>query len=167
MRWRALIFCALLTSFTGCGDDTHKPSEDTECPPDTEVGIKDLILTVRVSADTIMLGETLDIQLVATNPCSASVDATFAYTCQEHFWVYDHEGRQVSDWPECRALETPFHMDPLEVRQFDMTWIVVGDVTPGLHTVVAGFSGAMEQPSPRTDPITIMILAKEERIAGS
>jgi len=132
MLLRLLLLAIVLTASAGCEEDTQKPR-------DRQVGITDLILTVTVSADTITRGDTLHILMAARNPYRSPLDVTFPSSCQDAFWVYDSDGKDVSPDYECAESPYAFHMDPLEVRHFDLLWQACDKVKPGRHTVFAGF----------------------------
>ena len=145
----------LLLCACSCGDDGSPtidlPEQETD-PPDTTVyEIHDLHLDATVSTAAIVRGDTMEITLIARNPQSGIVRASFPSTCQETYWVYDDSGQYLG--PGCGgfAMPTRFEMMPGEERQYHLSWRVC-PVSPGSYTLVVGFASSYLQPRHAADP---------------
>jgi hypothetical protein len=158
MTWRLVILIVLLTPLIGCSEDSHKPRSG-------ELGLSDLRLTATVSADEIVIGDTLDIDLIARNPYGRPIDVTFPDGCREGFWIYDSQGTDVSPPYKCTLAVSHLHMDSLEVREFDQSWVACG-VAPGYCTVVAGFRAPLEGSPHTARSIRIRVLPSDEDVTG-
>jgi hypothetical protein len=148
----------LLIALAGCSEDSHKPHSG-------ELALSDLRLTATISADEIAIGDTLDIDLIARNPYGRPVDVTFPDGCQEGFWIYDSQGADVSPPFKCTLAVSHLHMDSLEVREFEQSWVACG-VIPGYFNVVAGFRAPLDGSPHAARPIKIRVLSSDQDVTG-
>lgn len=162
---RRMIFVALLlTLLAGCSEDSHKPFS-------RELVLEDLRLSIHLSSNRIVHGDTLLIEVTAFNPYSRPLDVAFGgYDCWEWFWVYDEQGEQVSPYQKCllsRSYERRdnFHMEPREQRVFSHRWTACG-VKPGLCTVFAGFNAPWDGSPHTAGPVSIEVLSRDEDVSG-
>jgi hypothetical protein len=165
MNWKLCIVALVLVGLPGCDRNSHGPTEPSGEPAD--YSIRDLQLSVTISNDTITRGDTLDIYMVVSNPKRSPVDVLFPDTCQEAFWIYDDQGRDVSPPYICFAMPTSFHMEPRERRTYHLKWIACNGISAGWFRVVAGFHALLGDTPYTSEPLTVLVVDRDEDVTGA
>jgi uncharacterized protein YcfL len=169
MIWRLCWLTLILMLLTGCDSDSRHPGEPSDGP--VEYTIRDLQLTATLSDRTVARGDTVHIYLKVYNPNRKPIDVHFPGYCQEAFWVYDDQGRDVTP-PEadsCSALLSgrSLHMDPLEERTYHLKWRTCNGIRPGRFDVLVGFSALLDDTPYTVRPISVEVLHREEDVTGT
>lgn len=110
-RMAAWVLCAVLLA--GCGDDIVGSEQDG------------LVLSLQVTDDEIVPGETTTLVGRLTNTTSEQVVLVFPSGCQITAWVEDPSGDVVYPFNGsllCPAAVTELELDPGETFEHEFTW---------------------------------------------